>query len=206
LISIQKPPLEKLIRVLKRYFSSTPARPKGIRTGSSEHFMDNVSKMPKSPFLESVEAFMRVHRYSRRTIDSYLYCIKLFILFSGKQHPSVLGDEELRGPVLSFAFRHNREVRSRITIFQQTEKPRYRPPCDGMRVALSAGQGVRKGNGVRYHLAWLPCSADDCGGALPGRLVSWLSFLQQDAPGSVLVAGRIDCDACLAVYCLLTKC
>jgi integron integrase len=58
--------------------------------------MDEVLKMAKSPFLESVEAFMRVHRYSRRTIDSYLYWIKLFILFSGKQHPSVLGDAHIK--------------------------------------------------------------------------------------------------------------
>jgi hypothetical protein len=32
---------------------------------------------------------------SRRTIDSYLYWIKLFILFSGKQHPSGPGDEHI---------------------------------------------------------------------------------------------------------------
>ena len=51
--------------------------------------------MAKSPFLQSVEDFMRVHRYSRRTISTYLYWIKLFILFNDKQHPSVLGDEHI---------------------------------------------------------------------------------------------------------------
>jgi len=52
--------------------------------------------MAKSPFLQSVEDFMRVQRYSRRTIDSYLYWIKFFILFSGKQHPSVLDDDAIK--------------------------------------------------------------------------------------------------------------
>lgn len=51
--------------------------------------------MARSPFLQSVEDFMRVHRYSRRTISSYLYWIKLFILFNDKQHPSILGDEHV---------------------------------------------------------------------------------------------------------------
>ncbi|MFC6672288.1 phage integrase N-terminal SAM-like domain-containing protein [Marinobacterium aestuariivivens] len=52
--------------------------------------------MARSPFLESVEDFMRVQRYSRRTIETYLYWIKLFILFSGKQHSSALGDEHIK--------------------------------------------------------------------------------------------------------------
>lgn len=51
--------------------------------------------MSKSPFLKSVADYMQVHRYSRRTINTYLYWIKLFILFSGKQHPSLLGDEDI---------------------------------------------------------------------------------------------------------------
>jgi len=52
--------------------------------------------MAKSPFLQSVEDYMRVQRYSRRTIETYLYWIKFFILFSGKQHPSVLDDEAIK--------------------------------------------------------------------------------------------------------------
>lgn len=47
--------------------------------------------MARSPFLKSVEDYMRVHRYSRLTINSYLYWIKFFILFNGKQYPSALG-------------------------------------------------------------------------------------------------------------------
>lgn len=51
--------------------------------------------MTRSPFLQSLEDFMRVHCYSRRTISSYLYWIRLFILFNDKQHPSMLGDEHI---------------------------------------------------------------------------------------------------------------
>lgn len=49
----------------------------------------------KSPFLQSIESMMRVERYSKRTISSYLYWIKYFILFHDKQHPSKLGDEDI---------------------------------------------------------------------------------------------------------------
>jgi len=52
--------------------------------------------MAKSPFLKSVEDYMWAHRYSRRTIDAYLYWIKSFILFSGKQHPSQLGNDDIK--------------------------------------------------------------------------------------------------------------
>ena len=51
--------------------------------------------MSKSPFLQSIESFMRVRRYSRRTITSYLYWIKYFIVFNNKQHPSNLGDADI---------------------------------------------------------------------------------------------------------------
>ncbi|MFA5633075.1 MAG: integron integrase [Porticoccaceae bacterium] len=51
--------------------------------------------MSKSPFLKSIADYMQLQWYSRRTIDTYLYWIKLFILFNGKQHPSVLGDEHI---------------------------------------------------------------------------------------------------------------
>ncbi len=51
--------------------------------------------MSKSPFLKSVEDFMLVQRYSRRTISTYLYWIKYFILYSGKRHPSQLHDEDI---------------------------------------------------------------------------------------------------------------
>lgn len=51
--------------------------------------------MRQSPFLQSIESFMRVRRYSKRTISSYLYWIKYFILFHDKQHPKDLGDAHI---------------------------------------------------------------------------------------------------------------
>ena len=51
--------------------------------------------MTQSPFLKSIADFMMVRNYSLRTIDSYLYWIKYFIVFNGKQHPSQLGDVEI---------------------------------------------------------------------------------------------------------------
>jgi len=41
----------------------------------------------KSEFLESIRKQMWVRRYAKRTIDTYLYWIKAFILFNNKQHP-----------------------------------------------------------------------------------------------------------------------
>jgi hypothetical protein len=38
---------------------------------------------------------MRVRRYSRRSIASYLYWIKYFIVFNGKQHPSALKNDDI---------------------------------------------------------------------------------------------------------------
>lgn len=46
--------------------------------------------MSASPFLASVSDFMSVRRYSKRTIESYLYWIRCFILYHGKRHPTEL--------------------------------------------------------------------------------------------------------------------
>ena len=43
----------------------------------------------KSPFLQSIASMMRFKRYIKRSINSYLYWIKYFILFHHKQHPSI---------------------------------------------------------------------------------------------------------------------
>jgi site-specific recombinase XerD len=51
--------------------------------------------MSKSAFLQSIAAFMRTRHYSKRTIQSYCYWIKRFILFNGKQHPEHLGENEI---------------------------------------------------------------------------------------------------------------
>lgn len=51
--------------------------------------------MAASPFLASLRDFMLVRRYSKRTIESYLYWIKCFILYHGKQHPETLPIESI---------------------------------------------------------------------------------------------------------------
>lgn len=46
--------------------------------------------LPTSPFLRSLYEYMTVSRYSKRTIETYLYWIRYFIRYNGKQHPSQL--------------------------------------------------------------------------------------------------------------------
>lgn len=41
-----------------------------------------------SPFLDSISDFMAVRRYSKRTIKSYLYWIRYFIVFNEMRHPA----------------------------------------------------------------------------------------------------------------------
>jgi len=43
--------------------------------------------MYKSPFLNQIDNFMKVRRYSPRTIKTYLLWIKLFIQFNDNKHP-----------------------------------------------------------------------------------------------------------------------
>ncbi len=64
--------------------------------------------MPKSPFLQSLESFMRTRNYSKRTIDSYLYWIKYFIVFSGKKHPKDLSSKDIEAFLTYLAV--NRQV------------------------------------------------------------------------------------------------
>lgn len=53
--------------------------------------------MPRtsSPFLDSISRFMLTNRYSKRTIQSYLYWIKFFINYHKKRHPSEMGGAEI---------------------------------------------------------------------------------------------------------------
>ncbi|HRH77918.1 MAG TPA: integron integrase [Cellvibrionaceae bacterium] len=51
--------------------------------------------MSKSPFLTDIAHRMRVMRYAKRTIETYIHWIRAFILFNGKQHPKDLGDEQV---------------------------------------------------------------------------------------------------------------
>jgi site-specific recombinase XerD len=48
-----------------------------------------------SPFLRSIADFMSVRRYSRRTISTYLYWIKSFIIYHHKRHPEEMPDVEV---------------------------------------------------------------------------------------------------------------
>jgi len=63
----------------------------GLSRLEKTSFKDEANTKQQSPFLQSVESFMRVRRYSKRTMSSYLYWMKYFILFNDKQHPKDLG-------------------------------------------------------------------------------------------------------------------
>lgn len=46
--------------------------------------------MAASPFMQSLADFMFVRRYSKRTVDTYLYWIRYYIRFHGLRHPKEL--------------------------------------------------------------------------------------------------------------------
>ena len=48
-----------------------------------------------SPFLQSIADFMSVRRYSKRTINTYLYWIKFYIVYHQKNHPNNMHDAEI---------------------------------------------------------------------------------------------------------------
>lgn len=48
-----------------------------------------------SPFLNAISDYMSVRRYSRRTIRSYLYWIKFFIVHHDMRHPNEMGAAEV---------------------------------------------------------------------------------------------------------------
>lgn len=49
--------------------------------------------MAASPFMQSLADFMHVRRYSKRTVDTYLYWIRFYIRFHGLRHPKELEPE-----------------------------------------------------------------------------------------------------------------
>lgn len=51
--------------------------------------------MNHSPFLEDIRRNIRLRGYSIRTEKSYLYWIKVFILYHQKRHPSLMGPPEV---------------------------------------------------------------------------------------------------------------
>jgi len=48
-----------------------------------------------SPFLQHITEQMRVKRYAKRTIETYIYWIKAFINFNNKIHPTQCHDREI---------------------------------------------------------------------------------------------------------------
>ncbi|WP_157465901.1 site-specific integrase [Colwellia sp. TT2012] len=51
--------------------------------------------MSESLFLNSIGEFMITHRFAKRTIQTYIYWIKRYIIFNNKKHPSKLGNKEV---------------------------------------------------------------------------------------------------------------
>ena len=51
--------------------------------------------MYKSPFLQSIYAFMLAQHYSKHTISTYIIWIKAFIQFNGNRHPDQMGEPEI---------------------------------------------------------------------------------------------------------------
>jgi hypothetical protein len=71
--------------------------------------------MNKSPFLTSISDFMRVRRYSKRTIESYLVWIKDFIIFHGKKHPREMGGPEVEAFLTHLAVKRNVAASTRLS-------------------------------------------------------------------------------------------
>jgi integron integrase len=51
--------------------------------------------MMSSEFLKHIKETMWTRRYAKKTIESYLYWIKAYIIFIGKKHPNEAHDEEV---------------------------------------------------------------------------------------------------------------
>ena len=51
--------------------------------------------MPRSPFLLTIEEYMKVRRYSKRSIRSYIQWIRAYIDFHDKQHPAQLSHKHV---------------------------------------------------------------------------------------------------------------
>ncbi|WDE10652.1 integron integrase [Thalassomonas haliotis] len=51
--------------------------------------------MSQSQFLTYINEFMITRRYAKRTIETYIYWMKKYILFHNKQHPSSLSERDV---------------------------------------------------------------------------------------------------------------
>ena len=72
-------------------------------------------KPERSPFLDAVRVAIRVRHYSYRTEQAYVQWVKRFILFSGKRHPSEMGEAEVA------AFLTNLAVARRVSAGTQNQ-------------------------------------------------------------------------------------
>ena len=63
--------------------------------------------MYKSPFLNEISGFMSARRYSKRTIKTYIYWIRSYIIFCDKQHPSELSMSDVERYLTHLAVNRN---------------------------------------------------------------------------------------------------
>ena len=63
--------------------------------------------MSKSLFLNSINEFMITRRFAKRTIQTYIYWIKRYIIFNNKQHPSKMGNNEVEQYLTYLANKEN---------------------------------------------------------------------------------------------------
>jgi len=66
--------------------------------------------MNKSPFLDTLRQEMLALRYAKRTVDTYIYWIRLFIYFHNKRHPNTMGDDEVMQFLTHLTHRRNVSV------------------------------------------------------------------------------------------------
>jgi len=71
--------------------------------------------MAKSPFLNSIRQFMRTRGYSIRTEKTYIYWIKYFIRFHGRQHPQTLSAEHVMAFLNYLANKQNVAINTQKT-------------------------------------------------------------------------------------------
>lgn len=71
--------------------------------------------MSRSPFLDSINDFMLARRYSKRTIESYLYWIKSYIIFHNKRHPKELGEADVAEYLTYLAINRTVAISTQLT-------------------------------------------------------------------------------------------
>lgn len=104
--------------------------------------------MARSEFLHGIEQQMLTLRYAKRTIQTYIYWTRMFILFSGRRHPSKLGSQEVQAflsylankrhvsqstqqlALNALAFLYNKILKTPLSLelqFNQSQVPRKLP-------------------------------------------------------------------------------